>query len=195
MESLKPNTHDIVSALNHFKTFLKIRKSSKLFRLENADQINNRIHFHNTGSEQEAGLIVMSVMDDEENIDPELDGVVVLVNADIAERTIAIESFKGLPFALHPELQQSEDALAASSSVNNVTGAFTVPARTTAVFVLPEQRVPVDDEDDIPNEDEENNDEQDQDDNEDAQAGSFDLMYCLALLVFFLISIFGWSKS
>ena len=55
-EKLKLQPPEIQSALTHFEEMLKIRKSSKLFRLETADQIKQHLSFYNTGPDQQSRL-------------------------------------------------------------------------------------------------------------------------------------------
>ena len=56
---------DIGFSTEVFKEFISLRMSSPLFRLTSSEEIINRVKFHNTGKEQQIGLIVMSIDDSE----------------------------------------------------------------------------------------------------------------------------------
>jgi pullulanase-type alpha-1,6-glucosidase len=135
-ENLVPEPVHILRAAEHFQEMLRVRYSSPLFRLRSAEEVMARLEFHNTGPEQTPGLIVMSLSDKEgEDLDPEHDLIVVIFNATGEEVTFEAEAVRGLELSLHPVLAASSDAVVQGSSFDADTGAFTVPARTTAVFV------------------------------------------------------------
>lgn len=135
--ALKPVPADIQAGLSHFKEMLEIRRSSRLFRLRSATEVKQRLKFYNTGPQQVPGLIVMSL----ENTgaarlaDP-FDRVVVLFNATPRTQTFANPDFASDAFVLHPVLQNSSDPSVKISTYNPATGAFSVPERTAAVFVV-----------------------------------------------------------
>jgi len=60
---------------------------------------------------------------------------VVLINANKIAQTFAIGAFQGLAFQLHQKLLGSTDTTVLSAAFNPTSGTFSVPARTTAVFV------------------------------------------------------------
>ncbi|MEM8857855.1 MAG: pullulanase-type alpha-1,6-glucosidase [Chloroflexota bacterium] len=127
--SLKPDQQAILANLAGFETLLQIRNSSPLFRLRTAEQVNERVAFHNTGEDQLPGLIVMSIDDSgDERIDPNYDKIVVLFNGRADEVTFEVPDLAGLDLKLHHQ----QSTLAASFA----DGVFTVPGVTTAVFVL-----------------------------------------------------------
>jgi pullulanase len=136
--ALKPAESDIIDAVTHFQEFLQIRKSSKLFRLETADDVQARLTFLNTGVDQIPGLIVMSLSDevDGDDLDPNYERIVVLFNAYQNEVSFTDESLAGLGLELHPVLANSADEIVQTSAFDADTGTFTIPARTAAVFVL-----------------------------------------------------------
>jgi pullulanase len=124
---------DIALASATFKEFLAIRSSSALFRLTTAQDIIDRVGFHNIGSRQTPGLIVMSIDDGVglTDIDSSVDAIVVVINGTSSEQTHTVNSATG--FSLHPVLQNSMDSVVKTASFAD--GAFTVPAYTMAVFV------------------------------------------------------------
>ena len=135
--ALRPGPADIQSALAHFKEMLQIRRSSQLFRLRSAGEVMQRLKFYNTGRQQVPGLIVMSLENSGAGrLDDPFDRVVVLFNATPQTQSFANASFAGAAFVLHPVLKNSTDPLMKNASFDTSSGAFSVPARTAAVFVV-----------------------------------------------------------
>ena len=130
---LAPAKSDIEFSSAVFREFLQIRKSSKLFRLETAEQIREVVSFHNMGSDQIPGLIVMH-LNDVGNIDPVHEEIIVLFNASPEDITFRDPVFIGKDFDLHSVQQVSKDELARGSRFDSLSGSFIVPGRTTAVF-------------------------------------------------------------
>ncbi|MFN8596270.1 MAG: pullulanase-type alpha-1,6-glucosidase [Anaerolineae bacterium] len=138
-QALKPSGQDIQSALAHFETMLKIRQSSKLFRLETADQIKQHLSFLNTGPDQQLGLIVMRLSNTgPDRIADPYGEIVVLFNASAKEQTFTAAKLKNIPLELHPLLADSIK----QAAFDQATGTFKVPARTTVVYVAAEQAQP-----------------------------------------------------
>jgi len=94
------------------------------------------VSFYNTGPAQIPGLIVERIA----NTDKFCLGAsqaVVLVNATPQAQTFADAAFKQKPLLLHPVQAFSQDPVVRGSKFQSGTGTFTIPARTTAVFVQP----------------------------------------------------------
>ncbi|MBL8160815.1 MAG: pullulanase-type alpha-1,6-glucosidase, partial [Anaerolineae bacterium] len=129
---------NIMNAVMHFREMLQIRKSTPLFRLQTAEDIQARLTFQNTGVEQIPGLIVMSILDGGElaDLDPNYDMVVALFNASADAVSFSDASFTGMALELHPVLTESQDAVVRDSSFDGATGTFSIPGRTAAVFVV-----------------------------------------------------------
>ena len=132
--ALKPHREQILDAFAHLRESLAIRRSTPLFRLQTAAQINQNVKFYNNGTNQIPDLIVMRISDATGAIDRRRKDVVVLINADKTARQFQDAAFTGQQFVLHPILASSEDALVRTSSFNKTTGTFVIPERTTAVF-------------------------------------------------------------
>jgi hypothetical protein len=126
--ALDPTPADIAQALAHFKETLAIRQSTRLLRLRTAEEIEQKLRFHNTGPGQIPGLIVFSVRDAEGE-------VVVLINARPEAVTFQIPELAGEKLALHPEQRSSADPVVRQSRFVKATGTFRIPGRTAAVFV------------------------------------------------------------
>jgi pullulanase len=130
----------IVFAGNVFSELLSIRNTSLLFRLATAQDVYDRVGFHNTGTDQIKGLIVMSLDDGIgfADLDVNNDAIVVVINGTNTEQSYAVPTATG--FELHNIQQTSVDNTVqmASFSVSASDGTFTVPALTSAVFVKPQ---------------------------------------------------------
>ena len=137
---LAPAKSDIELASTVFREFLQIRKSSKLFRLETAEQVKRDLSFYNTGPDQVPGLIVMDLKDTK-NIDANNKEIVVLFNARPDSVTFSDPAFAGKDFKLHAVQQDSSDTLVRASKFDSASGAFTVAGRTTAVFNILDEPV------------------------------------------------------
>ena len=134
--SLKPGRSDILKSVYHLREILSIRKSSKLFRLETAADIQEKISFYNEGSNQREGLIVLSIDDTKgKPIDPNYDRLIVFFNADKFPKSFTIPELAGQSFQLHPIQSESYDEWVRQSSFDLRSGTFTIPQRTAAVFV------------------------------------------------------------
>jgi pullulanase len=133
---LKPDQEHILAALTHFEEMLQIRKSSPLFRLQKREEILKRVRFHNTGPEQNPGLIVMSITDQETPyLDEQNGSIIVLFNASKETQDFAIPELGAKQFNLHPIQADSKDATVRSANYDPGKQTFTVPSLTTAVFV------------------------------------------------------------
>jgi pullulanase/glycogen debranching enzyme len=134
---LMPGSADIQFSAALYQELLQIRRSSPLFRLQTAADIQARVAFHNTGPGQLPGLIVMSLSDlVEPDLDPNCELVVSLINANDDEQTIAVPDLVGVELLLHLVQVVSEDDVVKTASFDAESGTFTVPGRTSAVFVL-----------------------------------------------------------
>ncbi len=125
-----------------FQEQLRIRYSSPLFRLRTAEEIHKRLVFHNTGPDQEPGIIAMTISDGRcagIPLDPNHDGILVIFNADIQARYItpAADGMSWDGLQLHPVQQQGADPVVRLAERDGNT--FRIPALTAAVFVKPQQ--------------------------------------------------------
>jgi len=132
---LAPAKSDIEFSSTVFREFLQIRRNSKLFRLETAEQIKEVVSFLNTGPDQIPGLIVLHLQD-VDDIDPLYEEIIVVFNASPDEVTFSDSAFTDKDFNLHSVQQASADELARASEFDSRSGSFTVAGRTAAVFNL-----------------------------------------------------------
>ncbi|WP_224361521.1 pullulanase-type alpha-1,6-glucosidase [Hyalangium versicolor] len=133
--ALKPTPAHIQRALEHFEEMIRIRKSTSLFRLQTAAEIQEKVHFLNTGKEQIPGLIVMHIEGARVSAQGAYRDAVVLFNGTDEEQHFVAGTFKDVTLELHPVLKESTDPVVRTASFAAGTGTFTVPARTTAVFM------------------------------------------------------------
>jgi pullulanase len=134
--NLKPTARDIEGTYRHLLEMLVIRKTSKLFRLRSADEIKKAVSFYNVGPTQTPGLIVERIA----NTDRFCVGAsqaVVLVNATPQAQVFSNADFRKQPLWLHPVQALSQDPVVRTSRFDSRTGTFTIPPRTTSVFVQP----------------------------------------------------------
>jgi pullulanase/glycogen debranching enzyme len=135
---IKPDSAAIIGARNYMNDLLAIRQDSSLFRLRTARDVSERLRFHNTGPAQVAGLIVMSIdgQHPKRYDDAKYKSVVALFNVDKVAKTIAIPELAGRKLKVHKVQRKSDsDTLARSAVYNSASGSFTIPPRTTVVFV------------------------------------------------------------
>ena len=116
---------DIAFSSDAFLELIKIRMSSPLYRLTTAEEIIEKVQFHNTGKFQLLGLFIMSIKGDI-NTPSQL----VVFNTSAEELTINLSEFKD--YQLHPVLKNGVDSRVKQSI--NKQGYFSIPALTTSVF-------------------------------------------------------------
>jgi pullulanase/glycogen debranching enzyme len=133
--ALKPAQSDITGATAVFQEYLQIRKSSPLFRLQTADQVERCLSFLNTGPNQTPGLIAMH-LSDLDNLDTNYSDLLVFFNANPGSLNFGAEALAGQAYQLHPIQQSSSDPVVRNASFDPANATFTLPGRTTAVFIL-----------------------------------------------------------
>jgi pullulanase-type alpha-1,6-glucosidase len=133
---IKPHTNDITWTRDAFRDLLRIRKSSSLLRLRSAEDIQARLSFLNTGSGQEATVLV-GRLNGEGYPGANFDELVYFINVDKNAKTLTLPALAGRGLSLHPvhTSPAAADRRAAGASVDNTTGSFNIPARTAVVFV------------------------------------------------------------
>jgi len=132
---LKPKPAQIRAAHAVALDLLRLRASSRLFRLGTAGAIRAKVSFPVAGTWQhQAGVIVMRIDDEVDPVDPAFSGLVTVFN------TTPFTVRQSLPFdasgfRLHPVQAQGSDAVVQQAAIG--ADWATVPARTVAVFVRP----------------------------------------------------------
>jgi pullulanase len=130
--ALEPVRDDLLRAREHLLEALAIRKSSPLFRLRTAEQVQERLRFYNTGPDQVPGLIAFGLADDGHS---PFALVVVVLNAAPETKTLEVPELARRHLRLHPVQSASADPVVRTARFHRASGTFTVPGRTAAVFV------------------------------------------------------------
>jgi pullulanase-type alpha-1,6-glucosidase len=125
--ALAPAADDRRQALTDFEALLRVRGSSPLFRLRDEAAVQRHLRFHNTGTEQRPGLIVMSLTDPENRVGGPYESLVVVFNARVEGIDFGLPEFAETRLVPHPD-QPPRMAGGAQA------GRLTVPARSVAVF-------------------------------------------------------------
>ncbi|MFZ6845785.1 alpha-1,6-glucosidase domain-containing protein [Undibacterium sp. RuTC16W] len=137
--AIKPRPGDIAMARDMFRDLLKIRASSSLFRLKTSADIRQRLHFYNTGSQQNPVLLVAH-LDGHAYQDAGFKSLMYFINVAPASQSINIAAEAAKNYVLHPVHGQpgaADQRPAQFASYDAVTGQFTIPARSAVVFVEP----------------------------------------------------------
>ena len=102
---------------------------------------SRRSSFPNSGTDAAPGVIVM-LIDDlvGEDVDPKLEGALVVFNAGTEPTTQTVAALEGRKFALTPALAKGSDPVVKTTTWDAATGTITVPARTAVVLVETQRR-------------------------------------------------------
>ncbi len=132
--ALRPTAAHIQESLDHFLEMLQIRRSSPLFRLQDAQSVLRHLRFHNTGPEQLPGVIVMSLSDPDGRVDLRFSHLLVVFNG--RPGAVQLESpLGGVELRLHPIQRASSDPRLSDARFDAPSGRLEVPGRSSAVFV------------------------------------------------------------
>ena len=102
--------------------------------METAAEVQNNLHFLNTGVDQQPGLIVMT-LDTNGGIYGPYMHIVAVFNATTESIAFQNDLLKRTGLHLHPVQRESHDPVVRKSAINNRTGTLNIPALTAAVFV------------------------------------------------------------
>ena len=132
---LKPSAADMRKAHENALSLLRIRRSSKLFRLGSAAAITEKVKFPVSGTwAQIPGVIVMHLDDTVgEQVDPRWSGITVVVNPAGWPIRQQVPELRLSRWRLHPVQDEGEGRLVRNAWCND--GLFSIPGRTVAVFV------------------------------------------------------------
>jgi pullulanase len=134
---IKPGPPEIALARDMFRDLLKIRSSSSLFRLRNAADVRQRLHFENLGVGQNAAVIV-GHLDGTGYSGANFKSLMYFINVASTSQQIQIPDARGLGFVLHPvhtDVNAADTRIAAMAKFDAALGNFSVPARSAVVFV------------------------------------------------------------
>jgi pullulanase-type alpha-1,6-glucosidase len=137
--ALKPSADDIATASTQAQDLLRLRHSTELFRLGDADLIREKVTFPGAGTDQVPGVVAMSVDDTVgADVDPALDGLLTVFNASPDEVAVPLSALVGREYVLSPVQAEGSDAVVQGTTWDAASGTVTVPARTVAVLVEPQ---------------------------------------------------------
>ena len=124
-----PTPSEIDYTREQVEKLLIVRNESELFRLRTAEQVSERLAFHNTGPSQVPGVIAFSLDDGPDNgltdLDSDVDQIVVVINSTGTQQ--ALDTSLNEAFSVMADTSPEQTAAAAN-------GTFTVPALSVAVF-------------------------------------------------------------
>jgi len=133
--TLIPPPEVIAMAAERYRELLRIRRSSPVFGLPTAEEVQRRLTFPLGGPAETPGVIVMCL--DGTGLDAQWGQHVVVFNATEQPTTQRVPALAGVPLHLHPELTASADPLlrTATAQPGDDAAHLRVPPRSVAVFV------------------------------------------------------------
>jgi pullulanase len=136
--ALKPRAQDIRFTRDAFYDLLRLRASSTLFRLSDANAVMQRLRFLNTGPQQ-VPTVMAAHLDGRGLAGAGFAELVYFINAGTDTTTLLLPSLQGKPLNLHPVHLASGAAdkrPAQGARWEADTGRVTLPARSALVYVL-----------------------------------------------------------
>jgi pullulanase len=135
--AIKPAPADIAYARDAFRDLLAIRASSTLFRLRTAQDINQRLRFHNTGPAQ-VPTVIAAHLDGAGYAGANFKSVTYLINVDKIAHQVTVAEEKDRAYKLHPvhlNKAAADKRIASQAKYDKATGTFAIPPRSAVVFV------------------------------------------------------------
>ncbi|MFF6954176.1 pullulanase-type alpha-1,6-glucosidase [Streptomyces iakyrus] len=106
-----------------YRDLLRIRSTERDFSLGTATQVQSRLSFPLSGTDETPGVITMRLGD-----------LVVVFNATPEQQEQRVPALAGAGYRLHPVQAAGADSTVKSASYAAESGTFAVPGRTVAVF-------------------------------------------------------------
>ena len=129
--ALVPSAEIMDLSAARYAELLRIRRSSPVFGLPTADEVQRRLTFPLGGPGESPGVIVMVL--DGTGLDQRWSTVVTVFNATAEATTQHVPALAEVTLGLHPNLVRSADPLLRTATAE--AGTLSVPARSVAVFV------------------------------------------------------------
>ncbi|MEV0169545.1 pullulanase-type alpha-1,6-glucosidase [Streptomyces sp. NPDC050803] len=123
LATVKVGCEQIDGASAAYRDLLRIRTTESVFSLDTADQVQSRLAFPLSGTDETPGVITMALGD-----------LVVVFNATPQQQEQRIAALAGQDYRLHEVQASGADSTVKSSSYEGESGTFAVPGRTVAVF-------------------------------------------------------------
>jgi hypothetical protein len=135
--AIKPAPGDIAWMRDAFRDLLRIRASSTLFRLRTAADVQQRLHFRNTGTGQNP-LVIAGHLDGKDYEGAGFREVLYLLNVSPQAQALVLPEEAGKRYVLHPVLADGNaaDGRVKQARLDRRDGRFVVPARTAVVYVV-----------------------------------------------------------
>ncbi|WMX47409.1 pullulanase-type alpha-1,6-glucosidase [Streptomyces roseicoloratus] len=121
--ALTPGCAEIDGASAAYRDLQKIRTTEPVFSLGTTARVQDALSFPLSGRDETPGVITMRLGD-----------LVVVFNATPQQQKQTVGTLAGKGYRLHPVQAHGSDATVRTAAYEPGTGAFTVPARTVAVF-------------------------------------------------------------
>ncbi|MGV8897183.1 MAG: pullulanase-type alpha-1,6-glucosidase [Rhodoglobus sp.] len=142
--ALTPTPADIAASSAAAQDLLRLKQSTKLFRLGDAETIGQKLAFPGSGPNATPAVITMTVDDTlGTDVDDQFDGLIVVFNASPDATTQVIPELAGRDFTLSETQSDGLDETVKQTTWNAATGSVSVPARTVAVLMEDEQVEPI----------------------------------------------------
>jgi pullulanase-type alpha-1,6-glucosidase len=135
--AIKPSSNDIAYARDAFRDLLAIRSSSTLFRLRTADDIKQRLRFHNTGIGQ-VPTVIVAHLDGAGYAGANFKSITYLINVDKVAQQVTVAEEKNRRYQLHPvhtNMAAADKRVALEAKYDKASGTFAIPPRSAVVFV------------------------------------------------------------
>ncbi len=129
LAAVRVRCDEIEAASAAYRDLLEIRKTEPAFSLATAAQVQDRLAFPLSGPGETPGVITMTLGD-----------LVVVFNATPARQQQVLPGAVGTTYSLHQVQADGADAVVRTSTYDEATGTFAVPARTVAVFTRESNR-------------------------------------------------------
>jgi pullulanase len=129
--TLVPSPELIAMTAERYRELLRVRRSSPVFGLPTAEEVQRRLTFPLGGPGETPGVIVMCL--DGTGLDPRWRQVVVVFNATEEPTVQTVPDLAGCALHTHPDLTASADPLLRTATAPD--GVLSVPPRSVAVFV------------------------------------------------------------
>lgn len=136
----KPSSEQIKQASAVAQDLLKLRTATPLFRLGDAEKIQQKVSFPVSGTEHGSNQVVVMEIDDTvgADVDGKLDKLVAVFNASGEDVQQKIPGLAGAKLVLNDVQANGADPVVKNATWNAATATAHVPARTVAVFWLPQ---------------------------------------------------------
>ncbi len=137
--SIKPRPENIAWMRDAFNDLLKIRSSSTLFRMRTAKDIETRLSFRNVGPQQNP-VVIAAHLDGAGYAGARFREILYFINVSPETQTLMFPGESAKSYVLHP-VQRATDAAdtrpAQEARYDPRRGRFTIPARSSVVYVAP----------------------------------------------------------